>query len=431
MGYPKLFFDNRFADAVPVAQSTASGNYAAANLADMRPYTWWKPASFSNYDQSHAVSVNCGASKAADYALIYGHDLFTNQCQIAFDKSTDNFVSNIVTVALVTPTSDAPFMASFANVSAPYWRFVLLRINQLSYANEFDNAYWVKASVTITPNTATATDGTTTSDTATDADTGNCGSIYRSVTGLDMTRTWRAAIDVLKDGVGMATRFCMLRLDFTGSTTQYYGVKLDTSNGQILNGDLAQLADVAVVDDGTHWRISVAGKTTDPANTTITVRFYPAVGSGTLSSSSNVATTGSAGIWQMRLDVADLPSVAIAIIGAAFVMPKYLSAGFDPKGKTSIQQSNNNDNGQPLGKIIDFKQWKQTLQFANVSWSWLRTFWDAVWESNLSGSPFVFAWDSVNYPAELYLVAAGDNYSTPHQQGGLATLSFDVMGVAK
>lgn len=77
-----------------------------------------------------------------------------------------------------------------------------------------------------------------------------------------------------------------------------------------------------------------------------------------------------------------------------------------------------------------FEQFSQPLQFDNVAWSWLRSTWQPAWRSNLRGSPFVFGWDTVNYPSELYLVNAGDHYSTPHQQGGLASLTFDVTGVA-
>lgn len=248
MGYPKLLFDNRFSDAVPVASDIAAGNYAAANVMDMRPYTWWKGASMPA-----SLTVNCGAAKAADFALIYGHDLFTQGATLEVRGSTDNFVASSVLVATVTPANNNPFLVEFASASYPYWRF-----------------------------------------------------------------------------------------NFTGVTN---------------------------------------------------------------------------------------PSIAVAVLGAALVMPKFLTGGFDPLARTAMLQANNNDNGQPLGKIIDFEQFKQTLQFGNVTWTWLRSVWQPAWRSNLRGAPFVFAWDSVNYPTELYLVTAGDTYSTPHQQGVLANLQFDISGV--
>jgi len=253
MGFPKLLFDNRFSDAVPVASDTAVGNFEAANVADMRSYTWWQPATLPA-----TLTVDCGAAKAADFAAIYGHDLHTQGATIEVRGSTDNFVASDVLVATVAPASDDPFLLEFASVNYRYWR-----------------------------------------------------------------------------------------LKITGIT---------------------------------------------------------------------------------------IPSIACVLIGSAFVMPKYLGAGFDPLSRTLITpsssgSSNVNENGQPLGKIIDYEQLLQTLSFGNISWSWLRASWQPAWRSNLRGSPFIFAWDSVNYPTELYLVSTADAYTSAHQQGGLATLSFDVSGV--
>lgn len=249
MGFPKLFFDNRMADAVPVASSTFTGNFNAANVSDMRPYTWWK----SNAMPA-TLTVDCGSAKASDYAVLYGHDLFTQGATCEVRGSTDNFAASNVLVATVTPASNNPFLLEFGSVSYRYWRF-----------------------------------------------------------------------------------------RFTGAT--------------------------------------------------------------------NV-------------------SVAMAMVGAAFVMPSNMNNGFDPLMRKIVGVANVNENGQPLGKIIDFEKWSQTLQFDYVTWAWLRATWQPAWRSNLRGAPFIFAWDSANYPTEIYLAAASDSYSSPHRNGLLATLSLDVSGVA-
>lgn len=250
MGMPKLFFDNRFANGIPVATNTSPGNYAAANVADMRPYTWWKAASLPA-----SLSVDCASAKAADFALIYGHDLFTQGATLEVRASSDNFVASNVLIATVTPTSNDPFLLEFASAS------------------------------------------------------------YR------------------------------------------------------------------------YWRITITGAT------------------------------------------ANKPAIAMAMIGAAFVMPRYMQVGFDPLTRAVKQTANNNDNGQPLGKIIQFESWKQTLQFM-VTWAWLRATWQPAWRDHLRGSPFIFAWDSANYPKEFHLVSAGDGYQAPHKPGAWADLRFDVSGVA-
>ncbi len=118
-GLPKILYENRLSDAVPVASTTAAG-FDVLNLRDFRPYTWWKPTAMPA-----TVTVDCGSAKAADYAVVHGHDLFTQGATIEVRASTDNFVGSNVLVATKTPTSDDPFLLQFASVAYRYWRFNL------------------------------------------------------------------------------------------------------------------------------------------------------------------------------------------------------------------------------------------------------------------------------------------------------------------
>ena len=117
MGYPRILYDNRLADAVPVASSTAAGDFNALNLRDFKPFTWWKPAAMPA-----TVTVDSGVAKAADYWLVWGHDLFTRGATIELRGSTNNFAGSDVLVDSVTPASDAPFARYFASASYRYWR---------------------------------------------------------------------------------------------------------------------------------------------------------------------------------------------------------------------------------------------------------------------------------------------------------------------
>lgn len=119
MAKPKLLYDSRFADAALVASSTATG-FAAANLADFRPYTWWKPAALPV-----TVTVDCGTPKSADYLLVHGHDLASQGCTLELRASTDNFAASDVLIATKTPTTDAQFLMLFASVAYRYWRLSL------------------------------------------------------------------------------------------------------------------------------------------------------------------------------------------------------------------------------------------------------------------------------------------------------------------
>lgn len=248
MSNPALYYDNRLGDAAVAASSTATG-FAAANVADWRPYTWWKPTALPA-----TLTVDCGSAKAADYALVYGHTLFSAGCTVEVRGSTDNFASSNVLVATLTPTSDEPFLITFASVSYRYWR---LRI--------------------------------------------------------------------------------------TGAAT--------------------------------------------------------------------------------------MPALAIAAIGAALTLPTGLPEGFDPVGRKVEGQSNRNEAGQPLGRVVHFESWTESLKLQKLAWSWIRGTWLPAWRAHLRASPFVFAWDPGNYPAELRLVTAGEQFTTPHMAGSRADLTVELKGV--
>ena len=114
---PKILYENRFKDATPVASTTATGDFNVLNLRDWRPYTWWKPTALPA-----TVTVDCASAKAADYAVVWGHDLFTQGATFEVRGSTDNFAASDVLVATITPTSDKPFLLTWASVSYRYWR---------------------------------------------------------------------------------------------------------------------------------------------------------------------------------------------------------------------------------------------------------------------------------------------------------------------
>lgn len=115
-GLPKIFYDNRLNDAVPVASTTAAG-FSVLNLRDSRPFTWWKPTAMPA-----TVTVDCGAAKAVDSLAVYGHDLGTRAATIELRGSTDNFGASDVLVDTFAPADDLPFIRQFASVSYRYWR---------------------------------------------------------------------------------------------------------------------------------------------------------------------------------------------------------------------------------------------------------------------------------------------------------------------
>lgn len=426
---PFILCDNRFADAVPVASSTASG--AAVNLTDFRPYTGWTPSALP---ANVVVDSGYYSIGSADTFALFNHNLFGCSCVAEVHGSTDNFVTSDVTVLSVTPTSDASFISNFAAATYRYWKLLLYRFNQFQFPNDIDNAYWGKSGgCTVTPNTALAPDSTMTSDTVTDSSATLIGFIYRDFQNLDFSKTWVLTADVLKDATPAATRWVLLLMTFTGiGVIAQYGVKLDTSTGSVVNAYLSGVGDVTVTDDTTHWKISVRGNASSAISNIKNLRcaFFPAAGSGAMTSAPSVTTTGSAGLWGMTLQTQEMPTLTIAALGVGMQMPIGVPYGFDPLTRKVFGQTNISEQGLPLGKAVLFEQWAQTLTFKYVDSGWIRSTFLPAWKSKLRGNPFLFAFNLASYPNEIYLVEAGDTVKATQDLPAYSTLSFDVKGVA-
>lgn len=117
MDYPKIFHDNRLDDAAPVASTTAAG-FDAANLLDWRPNTQWQPTALPA-----TVRVDSGSARAADYCVVWEHNLFTQGATFNVRRSPLGTWAggDDVLVATLTPTNDKPFLIEFASVASQHW----------------------------------------------------------------------------------------------------------------------------------------------------------------------------------------------------------------------------------------------------------------------------------------------------------------------
>lgn len=117
IGFPKFLYDNRFKDAAPAASSTAVG-FDVLNLRDWRSFSFWQPTAMPA-----TVTVDCGVAKAADYALLHGHNLGSLGITAEVRASTDNFAASNDLIATTSPANDKPKLLTFASVSYRYWRW--------------------------------------------------------------------------------------------------------------------------------------------------------------------------------------------------------------------------------------------------------------------------------------------------------------------
>jgi len=381
---PKFLHDNRLDDGTPVASSTAAGNFNVLNLRDWRPFTWWKPTALPA-----TVDEDSGVARAADYALIYGHDLHDAQVAVEIRGSTDNFAASDVLLA----TS-----------------------NLLGYPQDFSNGVWTKN-----------------------------GTAF--VTGTNILN-FPAEVDSIFGGIltiPTANKTFTFSMRLTGSGT----IHLYMSNSVDDNSALVPVALTAIptVYSVTHTFNATAGFLTvaidrmvgDTA-TQVTAEYGQAK-LGALAGYYEGTANGplylpfasaSYRYWRLRfiqLAGSVMPQVAIAAVGQALDADQYLSAPFDPLGAELVGQFNRSQKGHPLGSVIDFESYARTIEFEDVSWAWYRNSFRPAWDAHLRHKPFAFAWDPENHANEIVLVTATPaGHDIPHRAGGYATLRLPVIG---
>lgn len=134
--------------------------------------------------------------------------------------------------------------------------------NLVRYSQEFDNAAWPKTNVTVTANTATAPDGTTTAETLT-ASAGNTSHFlsYNNSFGTVANVPYTASIYV-KQGT---SQYAIFHLFAANGATSWACVVVDLSTGTITqtsSGSAASGVSSSIVSVGGGWyRVSVTATT--------------------------------------------------------------------------------------------------------------------------------------------------------------------------
>ena len=137
--------------------------------------------------------------------------------------------------------------------------------------------------------------------------------------------------------------------------------------------------------------------------------------------------------WRLTIqgmDPSNPPEMAIVAFGSVLEIPTTPREGFDPIGRQVEGITNTSMKGHPIGKVIEWESWKQSVTFELLTWNYVRNDFLPAWTAHLSGKPFLFVWDFEDRPKEIFLVNAGDAFSTPHRAGQLTELRIDLSGVA-
>lgn len=139
-------------------------------------------------------------------------------------------------------------------------------------------------------------------------------------------------------------------------------------------------------------------------------------------------TSDSERYTRLKITGGTAPTIAIAAWGDRLTMPGNIQPGFDPVGRTIRGQQNRSIKGHPLGKVIEYEEFKQNVRIPLVTWSFLRATWLPAWKAHLRSSPFVFAWDPENHADELFLCNSAGGFSSDHRPGSLADLDIELVG---
>lgn len=410
-GLPKILYDNRLADATPVASSTDAGNYNVLNLRDWKPYTWWKPINLPA-----TVTVDCGVTRSSDYLLVHGHNLFSTHCAVQLWGSTTSDFSSGVTAVASSNLLDSP--------------------------DDFSS--WTKyGGITVTPNAAIAPDGTLTA------------SLINGFTTPGVDYLQFACGSILPNSNFAAAAVYIKRISTSGNI---WIINSYNGNRGFWNINFALLSDNWERITRSHPAVTVGSEFQDSSG--IAMGIGKNSGSGTQSAyfwraslnaipaalqAANVFNNSHSDVpflspfalqsyryhrlFINRLSGSATPAIAIAAFGQALQIPRRLKEGFDPIGREPQAQSNRSEAGHPLGRVIDFELWSETLSWKNLNWNFVRNSFVPAWKAHLRGNPFAFAWDPVDHADEVYLLEMKKGFKAPHRVGEYCDLSFDVQGV--
>ncbi|MDJ0513088.1 MAG: hypothetical protein QNJ62_06560 [Methyloceanibacter sp.] len=420
MSRPAFLYDNRLDDGTPVASTTETG-FDVLNLRDWKPYTFWKPTAVPA-----TVTVDAGVPRPTDYALLWGHNLYSSNVRFDVEHSSDNFVADTTTLSY-SAESDKPLAVYFTEVTKRYWRLALSENNLLTRTEEFDHADWsllqasLEANAVLPPGALTAAYRLTQVTDAFD-------NISQDVT-LTASTNHRMSIFAKPDD----TVDSLLRIQDLTAGSELANIRIGWVNGVPSTASSLGASNITYEDQGDGW-YRCGFQFTTSVNTSFQVQIQPdrdALGRSLFVTGAHVhAGTPNFFYNPVGAGTQLIPTIAIASIGKLLEMPAGLPQRFDPTMREPQGRLSRSAAGHPLGRTTDFEMWDADLRFRWASKAFVRGAWRTAWDSHMRDNPFVFAWDRGNYPEELFLVNQTRGYTSPHSSGDVVEIVMKVEGLA-
>lgn len=191
------------------------------------------------------------------------------------------------------------------------WLLEEARTNEIVQSEDVTTTWTVVGTPVLTANSTVAPDGTTTADTIEDDDGAATESIKSATATAANSQTWSASVYVLKDAVVAATRFPVLRINFTGGTVTSLDVSLDTSDGSTaskVNAGSGTVVAAGAEDAGLFWRLFLTATNDASGNVLVAAEYLPAAGANADLATYGVAATGSNIVWGFQLELGGVPT---------------------------------------------------------------------------------------------------------------------------
>lgn len=203
-------------------------------------------------------------------------------------------------------------------------------------------------------------------------------------------------VDNLKD----RRRYTFWKADTTGT----FYITADCSSSQAADtlgitghnfGSSSAQITLQVSDDNTNWTDVI---TFSPSNDKSILKTF---------------TQQTKRYWRLKI-VSSISAAQLAVlfIGSKLQFPRYISGDFDPSPENPVATTARSKAGYLLGSIIRHTKITISVNFRNLTDTWIRNSFKSVWDTYLSQlKPFFWAWDIENFPDEIFYAAIPEGFA--------------------
>jgi len=116
--------------------------------------------------------------------------------------------------------------------------------------------------------------------------------------------------------------------------------------------------------------------------------------------------------WRLKLVSSSVaPILAVFFLGSKLQFPRYISGEFDPGPEEIIATTARSKAGYLLGSVIRHTKITISVDFRNLTDTWIRNSFKPLWDNYLSNLyPFFWAWDIENFPDEVFYAAIPEGF---------------------